>query len=121
MLRTVDAAQVDAVDLKAHLMGVEAGALTAITGTLIGQTCTNSSATLAPRSESRHCTMHSSHLLHPLALFRRRARQPRVGEVPRSPRDGLGPERRRDDDEDLQARRRKEQPGVEQRLDGAAD
>ena len=32
MLRTVDAAQVDAVDLKAHLMGVEAGALTAITG-----------------------------------------------------------------------------------------
>ena len=25
MLRTVDAAQVDAVDLKAHLMGVEAG------------------------------------------------------------------------------------------------
>jgi len=28
MLRTVDAAQVDAVDLKAHLMGVEAGAPT---------------------------------------------------------------------------------------------
>ena len=65
--------------------------------------------------------MHSSHLLHPLALFRRRARQPRIGELPRSPRDGLGPERRRDDDEDLQAGRCEEQPGVEQRLNGAAD